>query len=346
MRVLAVLLALAALVPVDGWARPQADVVIVWAPGFQLAPLEAAAREAGAAVIDRSPVARAPFQTAGLVRRGITAYDALQLGDAARLLDEARAEVDRSGGAEVTQIELSDLFLYRGLVKHQQGDATAAWDELVIAMTVAPTRALDPARFPPRVAAELERVRTTLAARPKVNLAVDAPAGCVVSIDGVGSGGVATPRLVGAHFANVRCPDRAPWGAHIDLIADATLTARNPVLVPPSRAELLIQARTAGARAFVVVEVIGTVGTARLVGLDGRERDRRTANVTRTLEPLAAALRELLVPVRERRWYQSRWAWAAGAAVLAAAIFVPLTAVVAGDAEPTTWSGQFEGATW
>jgi len=56
--------------------------------------------------------------------------------------------------------------------------------------------------------------------------------------------------------------------------------------------------------------------------------------------PLADAVRDLLRPEPKTRWYQSRWAWAGGAALLAAAILVPVTAVVAGDNSPSTWTAK------
>ena len=58
---------------------PAADVVVVWAPDHDVAPLAAAAREAGAALIDRSPRAAAPESPDAAIRRGIESYDALQL---------------------------------------------------------------------------------------------------------------------------------------------------------------------------------------------------------------------------------------------------------------------------
>lgn len=339
------MVAAAALAPAAADARPTADVVIVWAPGTAVAPVEQVARDAGAAVIDRTPRPRPPLETRELLRRGIAAYDTLQLGDAAHLLEDARALADRTGGAELSQSELADLFLYRGLVKIQQGDATAAWDELVTSVIVAPTRVLDPARFPPRVASELERVRSSLADRRTARLTVEAPAGCAVTIDGsaVASPGDAVPRLLGPHWVSVTCPDRAPWGTRLELTDGATLVARNAPLAAPSPDELLIQARTVGARAFVVVEVAGAIGTARLIGIDGRERDRRTVNVQPSVAPLASAVGELIAPAAPTRWYQERWVWAVGAAAAAAAILVPLTALTAGDRSPDTWSGALEG---
>ncbi|CAN5841903.1 hypothetical protein BH11MYX3_BH11MYX3_14030 [soil metagenome] len=337
MRSLVPLLVAAALVPAVAQARPKADLVIAWAPGKSLAPVEAAARDAGAAVIDRSPTPRPHLDTAANIKRGVAAFDALQLDDAARLLGDAKAEIDQTGAAELSETELSDLFLYRGLSASQRGDTTAAWDELVAATIVAPTRVLDPARFPPRVASELDRVRATLATRPKATLIVDVPTGCRSAIDG-SPVSAPQPRLHGTHWVAVTCAAAAPWGTRVQLPADTTVVARKAPIAPPTADEMLIQARTAGARAFLVVELAGDLGVVRLVGADGRERDRRTVTVGTDLAPVAVAVRALLAPAPTERWYRSRWAWAAGAAVLAAAILIPITAAAASDSTPTTFS--------
>jgi hypothetical protein len=327
--------------PSWGEAAPAADVVVVWAPGAKVAPIDEVARQAGAAVIDRSPLANAIPATASILRRAIDAYDALRYDDAWATLEEARALADRTGAAGLTQAQLADLFLYRGLVKIQQGEPNTYWDELVTSVTIDPVRVLDPARFPPRVATELARVRQALTDRKHATLAVDAPSGCTVLIDGAAASAVGSAqRLVGSHWVHVTCADRAPWGTRVELTGDQLVVARNTVLAPPTDDEVLIQARTVGANAFVAVEVRSGVGTARLVGVDGRERDRRSVAITGDLVPLAGAVRQLLAPLDKSRWYESRWAWAAGAAALAAAILVPITAAITQNSSPSTWTAK------
>lgn len=327
--------------PPRAGAAPSADVVVVWAPGAKVAPIDEVARQAGAAVIDRSPAANALPPTASTLRRGIEAYDALRFDDAWATLEEARALADRTGAAGLTQAQLADLFLYRGLVKIQQEQLTAYWDELVTSVTIDPVRVLDPARFPPRVAAELGRVHQALADRRRVTLAVDAPPGCTALIDGAQASAVGSAQLlVGSHWVYVTCPDRAPWGTRVEVTSDQLVVARNTQLAPPTDDEVLIQARTIGAKAFVAVEIRSGVGTARLVGIDGRERDRRTVAITSDLAPLARAVRVLLTPPSTTRWYQTRWAWAAGAAALAAAILVPVTAAATQNTSPSTWTAK------
>src|SRR5262249_9725994 len=162
------------------------------------------------------------------------------------------------------------LFLYRGLVRIQEGELNAYWDELVTSVTIDPVRVLDPARFPPRVATELARVHQALVDRKRATLAIDTPPGCTALIDGAAASaaGSAQP-LVGSHWVYVTCPDRTPWGTRIELADDLRVVARNPAVAPPTDDDMLIQARTVGAKAFVTVEIRSGVGTARLVGIDG-----------------------------------------------------------------------------
>ncbi|HEX4421218.1 MAG TPA: hypothetical protein VH165_25060, partial [Kofleriaceae bacterium] len=256
-------------------------------------------------------------------------------------LDEARALADRTGAAGMSQAQLADLFLYRGLVKIQLGDTNAYWDELITSVAIDPVRVLDPARFPPRVASELARVHQALADRKRATLGVDAPSGCTTLIDGAPASAVASAQLlVGSHWVYVTCADRAPWGTRVEVTGDQLVVARNAGLAPPTDDEILIQARTVGAKAFVAVELRSGVATARLVGSDGRERDRRSVAAADDLAPLAAAVRDLLAPIEPTRWYESRWAWAGAAAIVAAAIAIPVTAAFAGNNGPSTWTAR------
>jgi hypothetical protein len=311
-------------------AAPKADLVVVWAPGMRVAPVESAAKQAGAAFINQSPSPEAAAQTAQLVAKGIAAFEALELDQAWQFLEQARSETVRLGGAGLSRAQLSDLFLYRGLIKIQQGDTTSAWDELMAASTIEPTRELDPGRFSPKVRAEFDRARATVTAKPRANLTVKAPDGCTVNVDGVPAPGpVNVP--VGSHWINASCTDRRPIGYKVELTSDVTVPIEPAPYLPPSDSDLLVQARTAGSRAFVSVEVRAGVATARLVGLDGRERDRKTVTVTGDLGPVADALTELLTPAPERHWYQSKWAWVSIGAVAAALIAIPVTAALSKD---------------
>ncbi|HEV7555135.1 MAG TPA: hypothetical protein VGO00_06775 [Kofleriaceae bacterium] len=334
-------LLLLSLVPAVALAAPAADVVLVWAPGQRVTPIEAVARDAGAVAIDRSPAPATRDDIRPLLREGIDAYAALRLDDAWSALERAREAADRTGAAGLASSELSDLFLYRALVRTQRGDPTVAWDELVVALVVDQTRVLDPARFPPKVVDELERARTLVAARPRASLAVDAPAGCSITVDGAPTSD--TPRAVGPHWVRVTCTDRAPRGMRVDVVAPETkVSIQPPPLAVIDDNDILVQARAAGWRSWIVAEVHGGTATARLVGLDGRERDRRTVAISGDLAPLADAVRSLLHP-REtpRPWYRRSWVIATGAAAIVAAIAIPLTIALVHDNRASTLDIDF-----
>lgn len=325
-------------------AAPAADVVVVWAPGAKIAPIAAAARAHGAAVIDRSPAPPAAIETAKILQRGIDAYDALRYDEARSALDQARDLVDRTGAAGLSTAQLSDLFLYRGLVRVQLGDETGAWDELTTSVVVDPARALDPGRFPPKIVELFQRAKDQATHdKASADLELDAPTGCTAFVDGVATSGKAHA-IAGSHWVRVDCSDRTPWGQRVDLPNIGLHLRADPLpYAPPSEAELLVQARVAGARAIVVAEVHGNIATARVLGLDGREKDRRSVTIAGDLAPLAAAVGELLTPAPHTPWYQSKWAWAGGAAAIAAIVLVPITAAIAGGSNPTTFGVHFKG---
>lgn len=325
--------ALVALLAREAVARPPADAIVVWAPGHDVAPLADVARELGVALVDRSPpLAKAP-DTDARIARAIDAYEALQLDTAWTELETARRELDATGGAGVTTARLSDLFVYRSLLRAQRGEVDGAWEELVAATVVAPARVFDPARFPPRTLAELERARK-LVAGSLVAFAIEASTECAVTVDGAPSSRDVTLAR-GSHWIHARCPGRAPWGRRVDVSEGvARVRVDAAPLVPPTATDLLVQARAAGTRGIVVVEVHGTVAHARVLGLDGVERDRRTASIQRSLAPASGLVRALLAPRPESRWYRSRWVWAAGGALAVALVLIPVM-VIAADDPPT-----------
>ncbi len=89
---------------------------------------------------------------------------------------------------------------------------------------------------------------------------------------------------------------------------------------------------------MLLVDVGERSAVLRLLGVEGRVRSTRTVALAPDgeLSPVAEAMRELLVPeVAPQRWYRSRWVWAAGAAALAAAIAIPLTAAFTDRRSPS-----------
>src|SRR5262249_3915411 len=152
-----------------------------------------------------------------------------------------------------------DLLLYRGLIATQRGDATAAWDALVAAATIDPTRILDPLRFPPRAVDAFERATEAVGQAARGQLSVDVPAGCTTVIDARAH---ATTALRQAeHFVRVECPGATPYGAVAALsAAEQTLT---PTLAPsaaPADADLLPLAAGRHAGSLLVAEVTSSPG--------------------------------------------------------------------------------------
>ena len=319
---------------------PAADLVVYWSAGGE-APIadrvRTTAQAHGAAVVDRSPAVEAAPEAPGMLAAGIAAYDDLRYDDAEAAFDQALAAVDRTGGDGLERDALADLFLYRALTHIQRGEA-GAWDELVDAARVDPTRILDPARFPPRAIEQLARAHAAVAAASRAHLEVQAPEGCTVTVDGADATG-GTVIVMGDHWVRAVCPGRRTWGRRITVDRDPTTIAATPAAIaPPPDDDALIQGRVAGARAVVDVRISDGFARLRRRAIDGRELGRATVAVTGT-EPelaIADALARLLAGTpttpAARRWYRSRWTWAAAGAALAAAVLVPI--IILDDSGP------------
>jgi hypothetical protein len=335
--------ALAVASALAGVRAPVASASPVGVVAFRAAgapPAVAAARDAMAAEARRARVGwidlTTPAQpvptTAQTVRRGVEAYDGLRFDEAVAQLDRAAAEAAATGAAGLAAAALSDLFLYRGLARQQAGDETGAWDDLVAAATIDGERVLDPVRFPPRAIEAFDRARAALAARPRWELAVDAPAPCAVEIDGAARRHATL--AAGGHYVSVRCPDSVAWGERVMVDAARVVSPRLTALARPGDDEILVQARVVGGDAIIVdiVEVAGTrLARLRRLGVDGRELARASVG----LDPpasAAGALAALLVgPAPSRRWTRSPWLWAGAGALVATAVLVPILLAQGGD---------------
>jgi hypothetical protein len=324
-----ILAAVVVLVPVGvADAAPAADAILYWAPPDAPAVVRtrtrAAAEEKGAAFVDRSPPAPQPADP-GRIVAAITAYDQLRFDEAVVLLDQAAADLDRTGAAGLDVARLAELFLYRGLARIQLGEPARAWDDLLIAARIDPSRVLDPARFPPRAIEQLERARAEVAAAPYGVLRVNAPEGCVISIDGAIAGDGRAQLPHGAHWVDATCPEHQPWGRRVVLDRTAVEVQVSAVAItPPTEDEALIQARALGAATVVEVTILAGAARIRHRSADGRELAR--ALVTADGEVIASTVERMLdpPPVAREKWYRKRWVWAAGGALAAAAILVPV----------------------
>ncbi|MEZ4358770.1 MAG: hypothetical protein R3B48_01205 [Kofleriaceae bacterium] len=308
-------------------ADPRAELVLLWAPGRAeaLAPTARVARQAGAAVLDVTPQVAPVLAEALALRNGRAAYDALRFEEAFASLTTAVESIEATGAAGLTNTQLSDAFLYRGLAAVQLGRAESAWDDFVRAASVAPSRALDPAQFPPRAVEQFERARAYAAALPLVQVTLRRPPSCEVQIDAraTSEATLALPR--GRHWLVANCPGHQPAQRGFDATESLELAAAGPAIATLSDDAALVQARAIGARAVVVVTAAADLALVRRLGADGREQARRAvqldADGPRALAvEVSALLRD--EPVRTR-WYRSRWTWAAAGALTATALLLP-----------------------
>jgi hypothetical protein len=340
---LVAILALAATETVQ--AAPSADVVVTWSatpPGPMGDAISDTAARAGASYVDTSPEAVPLPDPRPLIKRGVAAYGSLEFDAALTALDAASSIVDQTGAALVDSATLGDLFLYRALTHTQRGEDSRAWDDFIAAAGVDPTRVLDPAGFPPRAVERFAQARAQISATPRGRVKLVGPPGCRVRIDGAAVGSTDLELAFGRHWLDAACEGRAAVRRRL-LVDRAMLEVpiAGAEIKPPDDAALLIQARTASARAIVAVTVVARTAVVRRIGVDGKEQDR--ASVTLRGAPAADARSVALAvgrmlapppPAERLPWYQSRWTWAAAGAVAASAILIPL-AVASGGSAPT-----------
>lgn len=321
-------------------AGPAADVVVAWSPS-RLGPLgdtiADAASRAGAAFIDASPEAIALPDPRPLIRRGIAAYGTLEFDAALAALDAAAGIVDQTGAAGLDTSTLADLFLHRALTYAQRADDGRAWDDFVVSAGIAPTRILDPAGFPPRAIERFEQARAQVAALPRGHARLVGPARCQVRIDGSVT---TTPELelsFGVHWLDATCEGRVAVRHRLVVARTAFDVALGGAeIAQPSDAALLVQARTAAARALVAVMIQAQTAVVRRLGIDGKEQARmsialRQGRAGRDVADAVARLLAAPVTTRVQPWYRSPWLWAAAGALVASAVLIPIAANRGGD---------------
>jgi hypothetical protein len=184
------------------------------------------------------------------------------------------------------------------------------------------------------------QARAQIAATPRGRVKLVGPAGCRVRIDGAAIGAAEVELAFGRHWLDAACEGRLPVRRR--LVVDRAMLevpVAGAEIKPPDDAALLIQARTASARAIVAVTMIGRTAVVRRIGVDGKEQDR--ASVALRGAPAAdarvvsLAVSRLLAPpppADKAPWYQSRWVWAAAGAAVASAILIPIAASGSGSA--------------
>jgi hypothetical protein len=310
-------------------AAPAAELVMVSAPGAkaQVAPALAAARDAGAAVMDVSPDSSPILADVVALRGGRAAYDGLRFEDALTSLRAAADSVDATGGAGFDRGDLSDLFLYRGLSAVQVGDPEHAWDDFVRAATVDVTRVLDPARFPPRAIEQWERAQRHVASLAPVAVRLRSVPGCAVWFDARATAEFELMVVPGRHWVVASCPGRRPLQRSFDVASSLEFDIAGTPFPTLSDEQALVSARAAGARAVLLLTVASEFAVVRRIGIDGREQQRRAVRLD---HPEAArgltdaVIRLLRREAKPTRWYHSRWAWASAGFVIASAVLLPL----------------------
>lgn len=322
-----------------------------------LGAIEAAARAEGAAVVDLTPPSPAAPVAPRALRAAIEAYEAFRGDDAWARLEEAHTEVRKTGGAGLTAGELGELYLYRALVAAQRGDATRAWDEELRAVTIDPTRVLDPLRFPPRALETWTRARAALDAAPRGKLIVTGlEATCALIVDGRPAP-LESTLPAGEHLVRGECPGAAPWGRVVVVAGPAApteLAAPPPAMAAATGEAALALATRRGATSAltVAVQLGGGPPTARLtliaVPTGTPRRQSLVAAGPRAAVDATAAVRALIgeivrptspivttTPPRPepRRWTRSPWLWAAVGAAAATLIVLPIALTQGGESD-------------
>lgn len=326
------------------YAAPAADVVVLWSEqplgGTGTAIGDAASRNNAAYIDVRGDAAALP-DPKPLIKRGITAYGNLELEGAINSLNAAAELVDQTGAAGLDATTLADLFLYRALAYSTRGDDPRSWDDFVTVAAVQPTRVLDPVSFGPRAVDRFGQARAHVAALPRGKVTLASPPGtrCTVRLDGAAVTTTDVELPFGPHWLDATCDGRAPVRRRlaVDRVALEAKIA-GPELAPPDDTAVLVQARTAGSRAVLVVTVRPRSALLRRVGIDGKEQDRQTVTLhggDRDRGDLVAAVNRMLQPPAPKPpepWYRSKWVWAAGGAAVVAAILIPFAVSNSGSA--------------
>jgi hypothetical protein len=263
---------------------------------------------------------------------------------------------DAEGGGDLDGRQLSEIFLYRGLCRLETGRAEAAWDDLVRATRLDPTRIMDPARYPPRAVSAYSRAALEAAKLPRAELFVAAPARALVRVDGVPVFGPVAVTL-GQHFVAVTVAGYEPWagvasvsGAH-ERLAPPLHPDRPPdgdrllaLAGDPTTGQLLLGTleRTEAGWRFVLRDV--TLPDGKIVS-DTAALGDAPVNVVvgalvRRLVPAPAPLPSLtaLIPAAPRR---RLWPWLVGSLAAAAAVGVSVGVAYGTISTSGTVGGSF-----
>ncbi|RMH43885.1 MAG: hypothetical protein D6689_03935 [Deltaproteobacteria bacterium] len=292
--------------------------------------------------MDRSPPAPPPPRAGHYLARGIDAYHRLEYETALAQLDAGLAEAARTGALGLAPSELSDLLLYRALVRTEQGDAARAWDDMVGAAVIDPTRRLDPARFPPRAADAFARAVAAVTAGEPIALRVQVPSGCDVAVDARSvAPGVDVEVFAGEHYVRAACPGAIPFGAVVSVARSPhVVTPAIVPIAPPDARDVAAWVRRRGGESFIYAVASRSVDLPATVALrlvDATTARERGAVIVAAAGDVGAAAQRLIdrvvrppapivkvVPPPPAPWYRRPWVWGIAGAAVATAVLVPL----------------------
>lgn len=319
------------------------------------------AQERGLGLVDLGRAGPPPSRARARLAAGIESYHAFRYPQALASLEQAVAEVEASGGADLERRELADLFLYRALSATETGDAETARDNLVRAAVVYPGYPIDKARFRPSLITAYERARDAVQALDAAEVELRFPGGCAVTIDGGETSASSVHNLrPGRHLIRARCPGKRPFAAS-PTFAAGRQTYR-PALEPLPGDRDRVLAATAPASRVIWVSLSGAEVAIALLDRRSRAATRRwtlrlaSAAGAGRLDPILASLidREFAAPApdpiviekpaRSKPLYRRPWFWVAVGAIAVGAVAVPVALTRSDDPgfDVTLDSGAFE----
>jgi hypothetical protein len=330
-------------------AVPDTTVAVYWQPpevgaigGAARVAFADTAKSIGARLVDASPVEPGAPSLVPALEAAKGAYGVFAFRDALASLEVLQRTADAAGGGDLDGRQLSEIFLYRGLAKLEIISPDAAWDDLVNAARLEPTRVLDPARFPPRAVATYKRAAAEAAQLPRAELILDVPADAVIHVDGARSA-PNTAVALGQHFVSVAADGYERWAAVVPVTGTPT-RFKPPIHLhrpPPVDRMIALAGRPEPQRLLVGTlerSASGWMFSVRDVTLsDGRSvSDSVKLGDVPTRAAVSALVYRVHPPVAEPR---SRWKpWVIGAC--AAVLVSTAIALAASRDTPPNVSGQ------
>jgi len=330
-------------------APAETTVAVYWQPpevaaiaGAVRVAFSDAAKSIGARFVEARPAEPAATSLVPALEAAKSAYAVFAFRDAIAALEALQRAADAVGGADLDGRQLSEIFLYRGLAKLEVMSPDAAWDDLVNAARLEPTRVLDPARFPPRAVATYKRAATEASALPRAELSLDVPLDAAVRVDGVPSPPAVAVTL-GQHFVSVAADGYERWAAVVPVSGAAT-RFKPPIHLhrpPPVDKLVALAGRPEPHRLLVgALEKVpsGWSFTVRDITLsDGRSvSDSVTLGDVPTRAAIAGLVHRVRPPAAEPRRRWTPWIIGACAAVLTASAI----AIAATRDTPPNVSGE------